>query len=46
MELTVPLDTVCRIVLRAREWEALVPDSDPDDGSNAPDDGAGRRARG
>ncbi len=40
MELTVPLDTVCRIVLRAREWEALVPDSDPDDGSNPTDDGA------
>ncbi len=40
MELNVPLDTVCRIVLRAREWEALVPDSDPDDGSNASDDGA------
>ena len=40
MELTVPLDTVCRIVLRAREWEALVPDSDPDDGSNASDDRA------
>ena len=40
MELTVPLDTVCRIILRAREWEALVPDSDPDDGSNPTDDGA------
>ena len=40
MELTVPLDTVCRIILRAREWEALIPDSDPDDGSNPTDDGA------
>ncbi|TRW18225.1 DUF3775 domain-containing protein [Glacieibacterium frigidum] len=40
MELTIPLDTVCRIVLRAREFEALIPDTDPDDGSNASDDGA------
>ncbi|QXQ04890.1 DUF3775 domain-containing protein [Sphingosinicellaceae bacterium] len=40
MELTVPLDTVCRIILRAREFEALVPDTDPDEGSNASDDGA------
>ncbi len=40
MELTAPLDTVCRIILRAREWEALIPDSDPDDGSNPTDDGA------
>ena len=40
MELNVPLDTVCRIVLRAREFEALVPDTDPDDGSNATDDGS------
>ncbi len=40
MELAVPLDTVCRIVLRAREYEALVPDSDPDEGSNASDDGS------
>ena len=40
MELSVPLDTVCRIILRAREFEALIPDSDPDDGSNPTDDGA------
>jgi len=39
MELTIPLETVCRIVLRAREFEILVPDTDPDDGSNASDDG-------
>ncbi len=39
MELTIPLETVCRIVLRAREFEVLVPDTDPDDGSNASDDG-------
>ncbi len=40
MELSVPLDIVCRIILRAREFEALVPDTDPDDGSNASDDGS------
>jgi hypothetical protein len=40
VELTIPLDTVCRIILRAREFEALIPDTDPDDGSNALDDGA------
>ena len=40
MELSVPLDTVCRIILRAREFEALIPDTDPDDGSNPGDDGA------
>lgn len=33
MELTTPLDTICRIVQRAREVEALVPaaDIDPDE---------------
>lgn len=40
MELTIPLETVCRIILRAREFEALVPDTDPDDGSNPTDDNA------
>ena len=40
MELAIPLDTVCRIVLRAREFEALVPDTDPDDGSDPQDDRA------
>ena len=40
MDLTVPLETVCRIILRAREWEALVPDTDPDEGSNPTDDRA------
>lgn len=40
MELSIPVETVCRIVLRAREFETLVPDSDPDEGSNASDDGA------
>ncbi|MGI4878456.1 MAG: DUF3775 domain-containing protein [Janthinobacterium lividum] len=40
MDLTIPLETVCRIILRAREFEALVPDTDPDEGSNPSDDGA------
>ena len=40
MDLTIPLETVCRIVLRAREWEALVPDTDPDEASNPTDDRA------
>ena len=39
MELTIPLETVCRIVLRSREFGALVPDDDPDEGSNPIDDG-------
>jgi hypothetical protein len=40
MELSVPLETVCRIILRAREYEVLIPDTDPDESSNATDDGA------
>ncbi len=40
MELTIALETVCRIIQRAREFETLIPDSDPDEGSNATDDGA------
>ena len=40
MELSIPLETVCRVILRAREFEALIPDSDPDDGSNPSDDRA------
>ena len=39
MELSIPLETVCRIVIRAREYEAQVPETDPDDGSNPTDDG-------
>jgi hypothetical protein len=31
MELTVPLETVCRLIVRARELEAQVPGVDPDD---------------
>jgi hypothetical protein len=38
MELTIPLETVCRIIVRAREYEAQVPAVDPDDGSNPSDD--------
>jgi len=40
MDLSLPLETVCRIVLRAREFDALVPPSDPDEGSNPSDDGS------
>jgi hypothetical protein len=40
MDLSLPLETVCRIILRAREFDALVPETDPDDGSNPTDDGA------
>jgi len=40
MELSVPLETDCRIILRAREYEVLIPDTDPDESSNATDDGA------
>ena len=35
MELLTPLETFCRIILRAREMEAQVPASDPDE---TPDD--------
>lgn len=38
MELSISLETVCRIVIRAREYEAQVPAVDPDDGSNPTDD--------
>lgn len=38
MELTISLETVCRIIIRAREYEAQVPSVDPDDGSNGTDD--------
>jgi hypothetical protein len=39
MELAIAVETICRIILRAREYEALIPDTDPDDASNASDDG-------
>src|SRR3712207_6596215 len=35
MDLLTPLETLCRIILRAREMEAQVPASDPDE---TPDD--------
>lgn len=40
MALSIPVEAVCRIILRAREYEVLVPESDPDDSSAAIDDGA------
>lgn len=40
MELDLPLEAICRIILRAREYEAQVPDADEDDGSNPTDDEA------
>lgn len=40
MELTISLEEVCRIVLRAREYDAQVPAVDPDDSSNMADDKA------
>ena len=39
MELSISIETVCRIIIRAREYEAQVPAVDPDDGSNPTDDG-------
>jgi hypothetical protein len=38
MELTISLEAVCRIVLRAREFDAQVPEDDPEDGSDPVDD--------
>jgi hypothetical protein len=40
MDMSVDLESLCRIIQRAREYEALIPDSDPDEGSDAIDDGA------
>jgi len=39
MELTISLDSLCRLLQRLREYEALVPEVDPDEGSNPTDDG-------
>lgn len=39
-ELNISIETVCRIIIRAREYEAQVPVVDPDDGSNPTDDEA------
>jgi hypothetical protein len=38
MELLTPLETLCRLILRARELEAQVPASDPDDDADNVDD--------
>ena len=39
MELAIAVEIVCRVIQRAREFEALIPDTDPDDASNGSDDG-------
>jgi hypothetical protein len=38
MELLTPLETLCRLILRARELEAQVPALDPDDSADNVDD--------
>jgi hypothetical protein len=38
MDLLTPLETLCRIILRARENEAQVPAADPDDDADNVDD--------
>ena len=38
MELLTPLETLCRIIIRAKENEAQVPAQDPDDDSENVDD--------
>lgn len=38
MELLTPLDTLCRIILRAREAEAQVPAADPEEDADNVDD--------
>ncbi len=38
MDLLTPLDTLCRIILRARENEAQLPATDPDDDADNVDD--------
>ncbi|WP_380877226.1 hypothetical protein ACFB49_11950 [Sphingomonas sp. DBB INV C78] len=38
MELSVPLETVCRLIVRARELEAQVPMNDTEDDSEDPTD--------
>lgn len=37
LDLATPLDTICRVIVRARELEAQVPGVDPDN-EDAPDD--------
>ena len=38
MELLTPLETLCRIILRAKEMEAQVPAADPDESADDVDD--------
>ena len=38
MDLLTPIDTLCRIIIRARENEAQVPASDPDEDADNVDD--------
>ncbi|MEA3038531.1 MAG: hypothetical protein QOE79_1044 [Sphingomonadales bacterium] len=38
MELLTPLETLCRIIIRARENEAQVPADDPDEDADSEDD--------
>lgn len=38
MELLTPLDTICRLILRAKELEAQVPAADPDEDPDDVDD--------
>ena len=38
MELLTPLDTLCRLILRAKELEAQVPSADPDEDPENVDD--------
>ena len=38
MDLLTPLDTLCRIIIRAREAEAQVPAADPDEDADNVDD--------
>ncbi|MGQ0588833.1 MAG: DUF3775 domain-containing protein [Sphingosinicella sp.] len=38
MELLTPLDTICRLILRARELEAQIPAQDPDEDPEDVDD--------
>ena len=38
MELLTPLETLCRLIIRARELEAQVPASDPDEDADTVDD--------
>jgi len=37
LELSTPLETICRLIIRGREMEAQVPGTDPDD-DDEPDD--------